>query len=48
MLLITPSRVRLNVQMGREGGIPSGGARAPTVCLAVLAHVVPDDAMAQT
>ena len=47
MRLITPSRVRLNVQMGGEGGIPSGGARAPTVCLEVLAHVVPDDAMTQ-
>ena len=31
--------------MGGEGGIVSGGERAPTVCLVVHAHIVPDDAM---
>ena len=43
--LITSSRVRLNIQMGGEGGIPSGGSRAPAVGLAVHAHMVPDDAL---
>ena len=43
--LITSSRVPLNIPMGGEGGIVSGGKRAPTVCVAVHAHVVPDDAM---
>ena len=43
--LMTSSRVRLNIQMGGEGGIPSGGSRAPAVGLAVHAHMVPDDAL---
>ena len=34
----------MNGQMGEEGGIASGETRATTVCLAVYAHVVPDDA----
>ena len=34
--------------MEGEGGIVPGEERAPTVCLAVHAHVVPDGAMAHS
>ena len=42
---VTSSRFRLNVQMGGDRGVDPGDCRAPTVCLAVHAHVVPDEVM---
>ena len=44
--LITTGRVRTNLQMGGAGGLAAGSTRAQPVCLAVHAHVVPDEAMA--
>ena len=43
--LITTGRVGIYVHMAGAGGLAAGFARAPTVCPAVYAHVVPDEAM---
>ena len=46
LVIVTSSRVRLNVQMGGDRGVDPGDGRAPTVtCLAVHAHIAPDEAM---
>lgn len=44
--LVTSCRVRLNIQLGKDGKAASSLTGSPTVCLAVRAHVVPGEAMA--